>query len=310
MRSSSPRSIARGFWASPRGISWRAVFELSSGDRNRGTLMAAHPKRAAIPPLVAALDQATEAGGVSALDPSVSERMWQVALVGPAATFLAHPGKDLRARLVRAGWLLAGGSLASPLPDAIARVLEILHAGSLIVDDVEDQSEQRRGQPALHRVIGEPLAINTGSWMYFWALAELARLAIPNALELAVATLVRCHQGQALDLAMNVVELDMREVPGVVAATTRLKTGALCRLAVELSAGRGAPVAAIVDFGEAAGARCRCSTIWAASRHPSVATRPTRTCAPGGRPGPGPGSPARAIRSCGRDSWHRHARPS
>jgi geranylgeranyl pyrophosphate synthase len=216
--------------------------------------MAADSKRAVIPPLIAALDQATEAGGVSALDPSVSDRVWQVALVGPAATFLARPGKDLRARLVRTGWLLAGGSFGSPLPDAVARVLEILHAGSLIVDDVEDQSEQRRGQPALHRFVGEPLAINTGSWMYFWALAELARLAIPNALDLAVAALVRCHQGQALDLAMNVVELDMREVPAVVAATTRLKTGALCRLAVELGAlAAGAPVAAIGEFGEAAG---------------------------------------------------------
>lgn len=219
--------------------------------------MTANPKLAVVPPLVAALAEASSTGGVSALDPSVPAHVWRSALLGPAATFLARPGKQLRARLVRAGWLLAGGGPASERPDAIAQVLEILHAGSLIVDDVEDRSELRRGEPALHALVGEPLAINTGSWMYFWALGELARLAIPGGLELAIATLVRCHQGQALDLAARIGELDMREVPAIVAATTRLKTGALCRLAVELAAlDAGATPeqrATIGAFGEGAG---------------------------------------------------------
>ena len=57
----------------------------------------------------------------------------------------------------------------------------------------------------MHTLVGVPLAINTGSWMYFWALAELAEIGLPPAIELAaqhvaISTLVRCHQGQALDL--------------------------------------------------------------------------------------------------------------
>ncbi|HEU0029233.1 MAG TPA: polyprenyl synthetase family protein [Kofleriaceae bacterium] len=208
------------------------------------------------PPLVRALEAATSADGVAALDPDVPAHVWQAALVGPAAELLARPGKDLRARLVEAGCALAGGT-PDATTHAIARVLEILHAGSLIVDDVEDQSEVRRGEPALHKLVGEPLAINTGSWMYFWALGELARLALPGATELAVATLVRCHQGQALDLATRVTALDVRQVSAVVRATTRLKTGALCRLAVELgalAAGASPTVrAAIGELGEIAG---------------------------------------------------------
>ncbi len=211
---------------------------------------------AKIPALVAALSEATGASGTCALDPSIPGSVWWNALTGPATAFLARPGKDLRARFVHLGGQLGGGAPVATL-DAVAHVLEIVHAGSLIVDDVEDRGEERRGEPALHLLVGDPLAINTGTWMYFWALAELSRLDLPQALPLAVAALARCHQGQALDLSTRIVDLAARDVPGVVAATTSLKTGVLCRLALELGAlAAGAPPdlrRQIGDLGEAAG---------------------------------------------------------
>lgn len=214
------------------------------------------PQLDAMPALVAALAEATAAGGASSLEPAVPGAVWWNALTGPATAFLARPGKDLRARFVHLGGQLGGGVALETL-DGIAQVLEILHAGSLIVDDVEDRSAERRGQPALHCLVGDPLAINTGTWMYFWALAELGRLRLPGALELAIGALVRCHQGQALDLSTRIVDLDARDVPRVVAATTSLKTGVLCRLALELGALAAgcAPErrVQIGDFGEAAG---------------------------------------------------------
>ena len=148
------------------------------------------------------------------------------------------------------------------MPPGLGLAVELLHAGSLIVYDVQDESTERRGAPALHLLVGVPLAINTGSWMYFWALAELAAVALPSTLaldaqRLAIATMIRCHQGQALDLSARVTDLDAAEVPAVVAATTRLKTGALCRFAAELgalAAGAAAPRrAAIAELGEAMG---------------------------------------------------------
>jgi len=191
-------------------------------------------RRVGSPPLPPALALAQRAfEGTSSLDPRVPTALWREALVGPAGEFLARPGKALRAMIVRTGWQLAGG--AGEPPDRLAGVLELLHAGSLIVDDVEDEADERRGGPALHQVVGVPLAINTGSWMYFVALAELADVE-PRALALAVRTLVRCHQGQALDLAARVTDHDPACVPGVVATVTRLKTGALCRFAAELGA--------------------------------------------------------------------------
>ena len=189
----------------------------------------------ALPSLLSALDRAL-ASGPCALDRDVPSALWRRALSGPAAEFLARPGKELRGAIVRAGWLLGGGDPAGGY-DRVALVIELIHAGSLIVDDVEDGSLERRGAPALHALVGAPLAINTGSWMYFWALSELSELALPLAAQsAAVRTLARCHQGQALDLAVRVCELEPFDVRRVVATTTRLKTAGLCRLAAELGA--------------------------------------------------------------------------
>src|SRR5262249_3967343 len=54
--------------------------------------------------------------------------------------------------------------------------------------------------------------------------------------------LLRCHQGQALDLSVSVLELSRAEAPGVVRMVTRLKTGGLLELAAACGAlAAGAP---------------------------------------------------------------------
>jgi geranylgeranyl pyrophosphate synthase len=193
-----------------------------------------------VPTALAALDHAFSEVGASSLDPRVPDAVWWRALAGPAREFLARPGKQLRSAMVRSGWMLAQGSDAD-LPDRLGVIVELIHAGSLVIDDVEDDSRERRGRPALHDLVGVPLAINTGSWMYFWALAEISALGLPTANELAVyraacTTLVHCHQGQALDLAARISDLALADVPAVVDATTRFKTGALCALATSIGA--------------------------------------------------------------------------
>lgn len=198
-----------------------------------------------------ALERVLQLGGAA-----VPTAVWEQALLGPAREFLSRPGKAFRARLVRAGWELAGGQGApSPL---LPLLVELLHAGSLIVDDIEDGSTQRRGAPSLHQLYGVPVALNTGNWLYFAPMALIPRLELPAADELAitrrvVTTLLRCHQGQALDLSVRVGDLAQDELPGVVAASTRLKTGVLMELSAVLGAlAAGAPeprVEALGRFG-------------------------------------------------------------
>jgi geranylgeranyl pyrophosphate synthase len=191
----------------------------------------------------------------------VPAQLWEEALLGPLSDFLSRPGKEFRARLVQLGWQLGGRS--TPPPAELALIIEALHSGSLIIDDIEDGSTERRGAPALHCRYGLPLALNAGNFLYFWALELLSRLELPPITELGLhrafsRTLLACHQGQALDLSVKISTLEQGDVAATVSAVTRLKTSKLCELAAHMGAiAAGASqvkAQAIADFGSELGA--------------------------------------------------------
>ena len=212
------------------------------------------------PPLAHLNALADPSALVAMLGPETADvpmRLWNAALYDPARAFLAEPGKGFRANLVHMGWDLAGGE-PDACPPVLAVILEWLHGGSLIVDDIEDGSLTRRGHPALHVSHGLPLALNTGNFLYFAAQMQIDLLPVPAATRAqlhadVVHALVRCHHGQALDLAAHVEALTQGEVAAVVRATTALKTGALTALAAVLGAratgADAATVDAIAEFG-------------------------------------------------------------
>jgi geranylgeranyl diphosphate synthase type I len=81
-------------------------------------------------------------------------------------------GKRLRAAFCYWGWRGAGGA-DQPEIFAAAAALELLHASALVHDDVLDDSDTRRGRPALHRLLaaghaaagwrGQPEAFGRGA---------------------------------------------------------------------------------------------------------------------------------------------------
>ena len=48
------------------------------------------------------------------------------------------------------------------------------------MDDVEDNSELRRGTPVAHTIYGTPQTINTANYVYFLAVQELLGLRSPG----------------------------------------------------------------------------------------------------------------------------------
>ncbi len=83
---------------------------------------------------------------------------------------------------------------------------EMMHVGSLIVDDVQDKSVVRRGGPTAHLMYGEAQAINSGTAAYFISqrllsdsehLSDAARLKI---YDLYFEAMRAGHAGQAIDL--------------------------------------------------------------------------------------------------------------
>jgi geranylgeranyl pyrophosphate synthase len=212
------------------------------------------PAAAADEPLAALLRE------VSPAPPGVPPRLWEAALAGPVTEFLGRPGKRFRGRLVALAWALAGRR--DEPPPALTLLVELLHAGSLIVDDIEDGSIQRRGRAALHRLVGLPVALNAGNWLYFWPMTLLRGLGLPGPVELELHRLMaeavrRCHEGQALDLTARIGDLHPSEVRALARVIGEWKTGSLMALAAELgaaSAGAGPDlVSAVGAFGNRVG---------------------------------------------------------
>ena len=159
---------------------------------------------------------------------------WSKALQLAPDLYPGVGGKRLRATLLERAHAFAGGRTAAP--SLIVEAVEMLHAGSLVIDDFEDGSLTRRGQPALHRVIGPARAVNAGNWMYFRAL-ELAAAAWEDPARMAalvgrfITVGRQCHEGQAVDLATRVDEVTPRQAQVTALVISRWKTGRLASLA-------------------------------------------------------------------------------
>ncbi len=206
-------------------------------------------------PLVELLERAFSDDALRVLDRAgvatrVPRAAWETALLGPARALLSRPGKGFRESLVRLCWSIGGGP--GQMPAALPLIVEIIHAGSLVIDDVEDDSSLRRGGACLHRLYGVPLAINVGNWMYFWALELVGELELTGeraaALQRALAQgMFRCHFGQALDLSRPVGRIPQGEMGAIVDAATALKTGSLMELAARAGAIAAGAAPAITD---------------------------------------------------------------
>jgi geranylgeranyl diphosphate synthase, type II len=154
-----------------------------------------------------------------------------------------------------------------PVEDALrtAVSIELMHNAMLIHDDVEDESEQRRGLPALHVTEGVPIAINVGDtlsllsmrplldnrrrlgpWLSLRILEETERMARESA------------EGQAMELGWrrdnvtHVTEADYLEM--VLKKTCWLATIHPSRVGALIGTGGAAELDPFIRFGFLVGA--------------------------------------------------------
>jgi geranylgeranyl pyrophosphate synthase len=165
-----------------------------------------------------------------------------------AGTTIAAGGKRLRPLLV----FLAAGV---PTPEreellSAAVAVELVHAATLVHDDVLDGSTLRRGRPTVVATGGRLAATSTGDLLFSRAFAELARI--------GSADCVRVLSRASSELAAG--ELMQREDAWSPVAASRyfdrcrLKTAVLFRAACELGAiASGGPSDELAQFGERIG---------------------------------------------------------
>lgn len=100
--------------------------------------------------------------------PSREPKRWLYDLV---REYPSRGGRSMRPTICIAAARAFGGSVEDALPTAVS--IELMHNAMLIHDDIQDESELRRGKPALHVSEGIPIAINAGDALSLLSLRPL-----------------------------------------------------------------------------------------------------------------------------------------
>jgi geranylgeranyl diphosphate synthase type I len=133
-------------------------------------------------------------------------------------------GKRVRPTVTLLACEVAGGDPEDAVDFAAG--IELVHNASLVVDDIIDESDVRRGEPSAWAAFGHGSAVAASDGLMGEAFACFS--AEPRAMERAADAIVELGEGEATELVAN---------PDSEAAYMRLaqrKTGALFRAAAEL----------------------------------------------------------------------------
>ena len=170
---------------------------------------------------------------LEALNKAVAEPFWE---------FLDRGGKRWRPAL----FLLIIEALGKNPKEFLdfAIIPEVVHNGTIIVDDVEDSSEMRRGKPCTYRIYGIDIAINVGNAMYYMPLITLmkhqdriSKEKLSRLYEIYVQEMINLSFGQAMDIAWHkgLANADQINVENYMQMCA-YKTGTLARMAARMAA--------------------------------------------------------------------------
>lgn len=169
-------------------------------------------------------------------------------------------GKKIRPSMVVLSAEAVGGTSEEALKTAAA--VELIHTFSLIHDDIMDKDEMRRGEPSVHVVWGEPMAILAGDTLFSKAFETVLETPIDGvtyervtgALKTVVDSCIKICEGQASDMCFEGnFEVSEDEYMNMIYK----KTGALIAAATKSGAiiGGGTPeqVETLAEYGKLVG---------------------------------------------------------
>jgi len=185
---------------------------------------------------------------VGALDGALSVPIWDL---------LDRGGKRWRPFLMRLCYEAVGGdgNINEFLP-----LVEVIHNGTLMVDDIEDDSDLRRGKDCVHKIFGNDVAINAGNAMYFLPVMKIFESDLDDVMKVKVLKIVneemvKLHFGQGMDIFWHKGNGLPSEAEYL--QMCAFKTGTLARMAAKLGAVLGGAdeemVKSLGEFAESLG---------------------------------------------------------
>ncbi|XP_001651688.2 geranylgeranyl pyrophosphate synthase [Aedes aegypti] len=108
------------------------------------------------------------------------------------------PGKQFRSRMAVAldHWL----NVPFDKIVKVGEIIQLLHNGSLLIDDIQDSSVLRRGVPAAHQLFGVQFTMNTACYIITHALIQTNEVGGAAANEIFCHELLELHRGQGADI--------------------------------------------------------------------------------------------------------------
>ena len=188
---------------------------------------------------------------------------WEGDRAGPEAQ-----GKRIRPLLVLLCSAASGSDWQQALPAAAA--VELMHNFSLIHDDIQDQSLERRGRPTLWTKWGIAQAINAGDLMFTLANNSLFALkgdknetVIIRAIEILHQTSISLTKGQFLDLAYEKEKtIPLESYWPMIAGKTAALLAASCELGGVVAGIEPEKIKAFREFGYSLGLAFQVQDDW------------------------------------------------
>ncbi|MCW8966810.1 MAG: polyprenyl synthetase family protein [Candidatus Pacearchaeota archaeon] len=158
------------------------------------------------------------------------------AISKPIWDLLSRGGKRWRPYLMELAYRAVGGE------NNINEFLilpELIHNGTLMVDDIEDNSDLRRGKACIHKIFGEDITINAGNTLYYLPLTLVKKnKSLSNDMKVKIYEMINDEMlklgfGQGMDIYWH------RSNKEIVTENQYLqmcayKTGTLARIAIKL----------------------------------------------------------------------------
>src|SRR5215216_489811 len=179
---------------------------------------------------------------------------WTGESAGPEAT-----GKRIRPLLVLLCTAACGADWQSALPGAAA--MELVHNFSLVHDDIQDNSDRRRGRPTAWVKWGMPMAINVGDALFIISNQAILDLkgkypaeAVLKGAEILHNTCLDLTRGQFLDMSYEERnDLGVEDYWPMITGKTAALLSACCHIGALLGRGDEAKQDAYRGFGHYVG---------------------------------------------------------